>query len=99
MFATGPVFATNVDAQGRKLQVMTFSGKCCSNTLRGRHAETLESDIAPGPKFMSRAGARTNEAWCMLGQLVTAATSLWTGLRFSQGVVAQGPGSGSGGRY
>jgi hypothetical protein len=38
MFATGPVFPSNVDAQGRKRQVMTFSGKCCPNAPRGRQA-------------------------------------------------------------
>jgi K+-sensing histidine kinase KdpD len=40
MFATGPVFPANVDAQGRKLQVMTFFGKCCPNALRGAAHDT-----------------------------------------------------------
>jgi hypothetical protein len=36
MFATGPVCPANVDAQGRKLHVMTFSGKCCPNAPQWR---------------------------------------------------------------
>jgi hypothetical protein len=47
MFATGPVCPANVGAQGRKLQVRAFFGKCCRNALRGRHT-TAPRDLLHG---------------------------------------------------
>jgi hypothetical protein len=95
MFATGPVFAANVDAQGRKLQVMTFSGKCCRNAQRGPHTETLESE------HRARSDGAAGETWnlCLMRahapmKLVYARPAYHSrdralaGLRFSQRVVA-----------
>jgi hypothetical protein len=63
MFATGPVFPINVDAQGCKRQVMTFSGKCCRNA---------PCDAAREGDLIGATGEITRAA----GSLIFAACSL-----------------------
>jgi hypothetical protein len=53
MFATGSVFPINVEAQGRKLQVMTFFRKCCQKALRDA---AHEGDLIEATGEITRAG-------------------------------------------